>query len=358
MKLKLKDMSFSGLYVQKRIEKNKFFKHIKQIIDWQSLEKEVDKIYKKGTSVDGRPSYPGILLFKMLLIQQWYGLSDEGVEEMVNDSLSAMTFCNLSLEDDVPDHSTLSRFRSELAGKKSFDRLLRKVNKQLEMKKIKVKTGKGIVDASITDSPLCPKGKTTYEISSDRKEEDRNDSEKQKEEASMKAIKKEHPGVDTEARWLKKGNKLRYGYKKHILTDEEGLVDAVHTTTANEHDSKGLTPLIKKISKQRIKQGVFTDKGYKVPDNDELLKGEVLKNRIQHKAYKNRPLTNWEKKFNTLISKSRYVVERTFGGMKRWFGAGRARYKGLIKTHAQHVLEAIAYNLYRSPGIVVSKSIK
>jgi IS5 family transposase len=174
----------------------------------------------------------------------------------------------------------------------------------------------------------------------------------------MKVIKKEHLRVDTEARWLKKGNKLRYGYKKHILTDEEGLVDTVHTTTANEHDSKGLKPLIKKTSKQRIKKGIFTDKGYKVPDNDELLKEEVLKNRIQHKAYKNRPLTNWEKKFNKLISKSRYVVERTFGGMNRWFGAGRARYKGIIKTHAQHVLEAIAYNLYRSPGIVVSKSIK
>ena len=61
--------------------------------------------------------------------------------------------------------------------------------------------------------------------------------------------------------------------------------------------------------------------------------------------------------FNKLISKQRYKVERTCGGMKRWFGAGKARYVGLSKTHSQHVLEAIAYNLYRSPGIIMSKSL-
>jgi IS5 family transposase len=69
------------------------------------MEKEIDKVYKRGKSVDGRPAYKGILLFKMLLIDIWYGLSDERVEAMVNDSLSAMRFCDLFIEDDVPDHS-------------------------------------------------------------------------------------------------------------------------------------------------------------------------------------------------------------------------------------------------------------
>ena len=131
----------------------------------------------------------------------------------------------------------------------------------------------------------------------------------------------------------------------------------VHTTTANEHDSNGLEPLIKKVDPDFLKQGVYTDKGYKVPKNDERLKSKEIKNRIQRKAYRNRPLTKWEKLFNKLISKSRYVVERTFGGMKRWFGAGVARYKGLALTHTQHVLEAIAYNLYRTPGIIMSRSV-
>jgi IS5 family transposase len=114
-------MSFAGGYVERRTRHNKFFKAIDTIIDWAPLEKELKKVYKKGESVDGRPSYPGLLLFKMQLLQIWYNLSDPGVEDMVNDSLSAMRFCGLNLEDDVPDHSTLSRFRKELVEKKAYE---------------------------------------------------------------------------------------------------------------------------------------------------------------------------------------------------------------------------------------------
>ena len=76
------------------------------------------------------------------------------------------------------------------------------------------------------------------------------------------------------------------------------------------------------------------------------------------KASKSKPLSNWELKFNKGISKLRYKIERTFGGMKRWFGAGTCRYVGLAKTHTQHLLEAMAYNLYRSPGLIMSNAIK
>ena len=73
-----------------------------------------------------------------------------------------------------------------------------------------------------------------------------------------------------------------------------------------------------------------------------------------YKATNNKPLTPREIQFNKLVSKTRYKVERTFGSMRRWFGAGTARYVGLAKMHTQHMMEAIAYNLYRSPGIIVS----
>ena len=64
----------------------------------------------------------------MQLISTWYGISDVQTEEMVNDSLSASSFCGLSVEDSVPDHSTLSRFRGELTSKKAYDRILKKLN--------------------------------------------------------------------------------------------------------------------------------------------------------------------------------------------------------------------------------------
>jgi IS5 family transposase len=346
-----KQMSFSQGYVEKRTRKSKFFRQINEIINWNEFEKELNKIYKRGQSVDGRPSYSGLVLFKMTLLQIWYNLSDPEVEEMVNENLSAMMFCGLQLEDDVPDHSTLSRFRKDIVEKKAHDRLLRKINNQLKQKGIIIKKGSAKVDASITDSPFRPKGATKYEIATDRQEDDRDEEEKQKEEHQQKLIKKQNPGVDSEARWLKKSNKLHYGYKRCIATDDDGMVEAVYTTTANEHDSRGLEPVLKKVPKKK-KEGVFTDKGFKVPDNDEYLKKKGIKNRIQHKAYRNRPLTKWQTAFNKLISKERWVVERTFGGMSRWFGAGTARYKGLDKTHGQHVMEAIAYNLKRAPGLV------
>ena len=65
-------------------------------------------------------------------------------------------------------------------------------------------------------------------------------------------------------------------------------------------------------------------------------------------------ITYWQKEYNRLISKKRLVVERTFGVMRRWFRCGIARYIGLAKTHTQHLLAAIAYNLYRVPGIIMS----
>ena len=147
---------------------------------------------------------------------------------------------------------------------------------------------------------------------------------------------------------MKKGGSFHFGFKHHDAVDENGLVVAVHTIAANQHDSKGLIPLLKKTPKRYKEKGVSADKGYKVPDNDRFLTKDKIKNRVMHKAYRSRPLT----------PKTRWVVERTFGSIKKWFGGGTARYKGLKKTHTQHVLQAIAYNLKRAPGIIVSNSLK
>lgn len=95
------------------------------------------------------------------------------------------------------------------------------------------------------------------------------------------------------------------------------------------------------------------DKGYQSKKNAELLKERKLKNHILKRARRNNPLTHWEKKFNKLVGKTRFKVERTFGGIKRWFNGGVARYKGIEKMHTQNLIEAICYNLYRSPGIIV-----
>ena len=114
------------------------------------------------------------------------------------------------------------------------------------------------------------------------------------------------------------------------------------------------------LEKAGLAQGtpVMADKEYDSAENREALSRIKVKGRTMHKAQKNRRLTERETAVNKAISKFRYAVERTYGSMHRWFGAGIARYVGLAKTHAQHIMEAIAYNLYRTPGIIVTNCAK
>lgn len=344
-------MNFSDYAIAKRKIDMTFFDNINKIVDWNKIEKIVKKHYDKGVSVDGRPAYSGLLLFKITLLQQWFNLSDQAVEERINDSIKFTKFLGLSLEDSVPDHSVISRFRSVMAQRNAMKKLLGELNRQLSKHKIMIKTGV-LVDASITISDFTPDVPVTFEISEDRKEQEVDDTSREQEEKYYQKVKlKPHQGVDTEARWVKKGKKLYYGYKKHIATNEDGLILNVETTPANVNDTKKFKELIKEL---KLSKGtrVMADKGYASKENREFLKDKGLKSGIQYKATKSKALAKWELRFNKLISKKRYSIERTFGSIVKWFNGQKARYKGLLKTHYQHVMQAIAYNLYRAPGLV------
>src|SRR3954467_956793 len=195
-------MSFTGMYVSRRKLKSEFFTQINTLINWKEIEVLIKQYYNKGFSVAGRPSYPGLLLFKMCLLQTWYGLSDYEVEEKVNDSLSFMRFVGLQLEDEVPDHSVISRFRTEMTKQDAYEKIFERINKQLEAKGLIVKTG-ALVDATVTESPRRPKGKTTYAIADDRKEDERDEADIREEQQQKQLIKITQPGVDPEAAWLK-----------------------------------------------------------------------------------------------------------------------------------------------------------
>ena len=109
-----------------------------------------------------------------------------------------------------------------------------------------------------------------------------------------------------------------------------------------------------------LPEGIYlnADKGYASEKNEQILKTKKIKSRILHRARKGKPLTERQKLRNKLIGKTRFKVERTFGSIKRWFNSTHTRYKGIAKTHTQNIIEAIAHNLYRAPGIVASNSIK
>lgn len=248
----------------------------------------------------------------MCLLQSWYGLSDYEVEDRINDSISFSYFCGLTIEQPSPDHSTLSRFRTALTKEHAFEVLFKEINRQLEQHCIIVKQ-RAIVDASVIDTPLRPKGKSQFEVTVDREDE------------TEVTVEKKYPdSVDKDGAWLKKRGKYHYGYKKHHVTDEEGLVLGVLTTKASVNEIANLEEVLDTAD---LPSGIpiKADKGYQSAKNAELLKTRKLKNHILKKAKKNQPLTQREKKFNKLVGKTRFKVERTFGGIKRWFRGGLAR---------------------------------
>lgn len=322
--------------------KKTFFSQMHKLIDWDAISKIIDLDYSKGKSAVGKPSYDGLLLFKMCLLQSWYGLSDYEVEDRVNDSLSFSYFCGMTIEQVAPDHSTVSRFRTAMTKTNTFEKLFASINSQLERHNIIVKSGI-IIDASVIDTPLRPKGKTNYKVTEDRVEKE-------------VEVKKEYAkSVDTDGTWLKKRGKYHFGFKKHHVTDDEGLVLGVLTTTASKNEISNLEEVLETVNVELPKDiPLKADKGYQSKKNVAILKERRLKNHILKKALKNKPLTKWEKRFNKLVGKTRFKVERTFGGIKLWFRGGVARYRGIEKMHTQNLMEAMCYNLYRSPGIIMS----
>ena len=351
LKQTLSSPSFADVVLGQRKVKQTFFSQIDKLIDWTPIRGIIEIAYTKGYKSTGRPSYDSLILFKIELLRTWYGLSDGEVEEQVNDRLSFSRFVGLGLEDTAPDSTTVCRFRNTLVEAELYDMVLNEINRQLESKGVIVKRG-AIIDASITDTPRRPRGRKEYEVVEDRNEADSRDSS---EKAMVKEVIK--PNVDGDARWIKKMGKLHFGYKRHTVTDENGLILAEETTAANESDIKHLeTPLQK--ANLPVRTPVYADKGYNSSENKEVLTRMKLKSRIMHKGVRGKKITEREQRINVSISKIRYRVERTFGSMHRWFRAGVARYVGLAKTHAQHIMEAVAYNLYRTPGIIVSNSLK
>lgn len=330
-------LSFSDISANRRKCKHTFFDQINKLVNWSTVEKELRLHYPKGLRLSGKPAYSPLLLFKMLLLQTWYGLSDYGVEEEVNDRITFSRFCGISLDSSVPDHSVLSRFRTALTEKKALERLLNIINDQLSGYGVLVQHG-AVVDASITPTPRRPKGKKSYDL---------------QEDGTVTVSESYQKGVDPEASWAKKGHNLYYGYKRHILTEsKEGLVLAVSTTKASSHDSGHLEVLLDKVTLKECSR-LYADKGYSGLPNETLLKKKKLKSAIQKKATRKNRLSPTAHRFNKLVSKTRYKVERVFGSIKSWFRSSKARYIGLAKTHTQHVMEAIAYNLYRSPNIIL-----
>ena len=144
--------SFVAPFVDKHSGKNEFFAQIDQHINWDPIAEKIKLVYKKGLTDRGAKAYSPLLLFKMHLISIWYQLSDTQTEAMVYDSISALRFCGLTIEDSVPGHSTLSRFKKELVDHGVLKSLEKNFDAQLQSNNLSIQIGKGRIDAKILPS--------------------------------------------------------------------------------------------------------------------------------------------------------------------------------------------------------------
>jgi len=330
-------MGFADYFIEQRKHSNAFLDKIDQFIDWNHIGKLLKKKYKKTMSADGRPAYPPLPMFKLLLLQRWYGLSDPGLEEALNDRISFIRFSGFSLASSLPDYSTICRFRNSLLEIGLYDKLFEEILKQLEGRGLLVREG-AIVDATVIESSRRPR-KAVELIPEDRKEE----------ETAAPFVSYSN---DVDATWIKKGKKPYYGYKAHISVDaKDGYVLGGHVTPANVADTTELEKLVDILDLPKGSM-IFADKGYSSENNRTILTQKKLGNGIMDKAARNKPLTPAEVFINKLISSIRYKVEQSIGTLKRGYRFFRMRYLGLKKGNMEFILNSIAFNLKKAAAMV------
>lgn len=262
----------------------------------------------------GRGAWPPLAMVKALLLASLYGLSDRELEVAIGDRLSFRRFVGLSLEESVPDHSSLCRFRHLLVSEGLLEKLFAELDKQLSAAGVLLKRGT-LLDA------------TVIEAVSARPTDAR-------------------PSPDPDARFTKRQGKpgSSFGYKAHVAVDEgSGLIRAVITTPANVNDTVPADALIQGDEKR-----VWADAAYDTRARRARLKANGIKPRIARRPNKHHPeLPRRLKRYNQLIARRRAAVETTFATLKNRMHLTRIRYRGLLKASAQVLLCAIAFNLRR-----------
>jgi len=337
-------VSFADFAVARTRKQTTFLDGVADIIDWRRIEKILKRGLGKTSEITaGTKSYPVVQMFKVLLLQQWYGLSDQETESAMLDRISFNRFVGFSLEESVPDHTTICRFRNALIEKKLLQALLDEINGQMEKQGKLVKNGVA-VDASIISSSARPRKQVDVEtVVCDREEA----------ESPVQTTVSVSYSHDTDAAWTKRGKEFHYGYKGHAAVDvDSGLILMALATPANHSDTGELEVLVKG-SHLPAKSRVYADKGYTSAGNSEILKQYNCKDGIMNRAYRNRPLTALERKRNKLISKKRFIVERVFGTLKQHYGMVRASYLGTAKVQGELLLSSLAYNLKRALFLLV-----
>jgi transposase, IS5 family len=317
-------VSQSGLaeaFLHPTVGRNVRLESIASQIDWALVDGVLCGV-KSGPM--GAPSYPVLMMFKALLLQQWYGLSDPGLEEALCDRMSFRRFVGLAGDEAAPDHSTLWRFRQALS-RRGVDRAaFEAVARQLDAQGLIIRRGT-LIDASLVQAQSQPPAPPSGEL----------------EPSASKLVKSlREPDAD----WTRRGAKRIFGYKLHLAVDlGSGLVRRVLMTPASINDTIPADSLI-----MGDEAAIFADKAYDTHARRALLKDMGSKNRICRRGNKHHALSPWSQRRNRAIARIRGRVETMFAILKRHYGHGRARYLTLQRNQTDFILACLAINLRRA----------
>lgn len=301
----MSQMTFSDYEYSKRKKKTKreeFLDIMEEIIPWGEWVEFVRPYYPSGKR--GRPTKGIEKMLRMYLLQVWFNLSDEGIEDAIYDSYAFRKFMSIDFnEEQVPDATTLLKFRHLLEKNHLGEQMFKAINYVLEQSGAMMKGGT-IVDATIINAP-----------------------------SSTKNQKKSR---DPEMHQTKKGNEWRFGMKCHIGADAgTGYIHTITATPANVHDITEAHKLLREDD-----EVVYGDSGYiGIEKRDEIVNNEHFSKidfRIVRRPKSIKDVSdnaiNWEKEIDHRKSSVRCKVEHAFHYIKVRFKFTKVRYRGIVKN--------------------------
>lgn len=311
----------------------KLNKHIVWTMFKPALEDAFDS-KSKDPSKGGRPPFDRLMLFKALIIQALYNISDDQLEYQITDRASFKRFLGIKISDKVPDSKTFWAFREHLINCGTTDKLFGIFNGMLESANVLANIG-SIVDASFVEVP--------------RQRNDRDENKQIKETGKAPEEWKDNTHKlaqkDIDARWTKKRDTTYYGYKNHIKIDSvTKLITNFVVTNASVHDSQVLSKLL--TEKDRDKP-LYADSAYKGALQEKLCEEMGIIARINEKGYRNKPLTEKQKADNRKKSKIRARVEHIFGFFWNSMNGLFLRSIGIIRSAALIGIKNLTYNIFR-----------
>lgn len=286
----------------------KFLEEVNKKVDWNKVERMLAKMYCKD---NGRPAFSPIILFRGLLLEQWYQLSDLALEEELKDRLSFRNFVGLDPIKDSPDETTFVRFRHKLQEHNLEETAFNMIRDNLRKDNLEIKHGKCLItDASIIESPYGAEPK----------------------------------GRDGNGDFIQRKGEVKKGYKVHLISNQkDNLVETAKLTVASCHESRFLEDTMDKV--EGSISSVLADKGYASDQRKREYKARGIYYGILEKARINQSLTRKQKKKNIRISRVRSRVERIFAVIKKHYGFSHVRYFGL-RNNASHLWYVLtAYNI-------------